>query len=189
MTVHFVINDADGCVYPGLTVYVDDEDADLIDEIWCAGYQNNRKDLHGIQRHERFYSATGENYRCTVLLHRLIAERMGMSRHLSVDHIDGNPANNVRSNLRQATSAQNAHNRKINSRNKSGYKGVSWKGAPHSKWEANIRTNGKQKFLGFFDDPRDAARAYDDEARTSRGEFAVVNFPKDNERGVRRESR
>ena len=41
----------------------------------------------------------------------------------------------------------------------SGYRGVYWhKGS--KKWQAQIRVNNKLFSLGYFDDPRDASKAY-----------------------------
>lgn len=92
------------------------------------------------------------------------------------DHKDGDGLNNQKDNLRPATNSQNQANAKISSRNKSGYKGVSW----HSEgkcWVAKIRADDKQHHLGLFLDPKDAALAYDEAARRLFGEFARTNFP------------
>lgn len=93
------------------------------------------------------------------------------------DHIDGDGLNNCRSNLREATHAENVRNvgRRID--NQSGYKGVCWK-AGNSKWVAQINeASGKRKHLGYFDDQIEAARAYDAAARAIFGPFARLNFP------------
>lgn len=52
------------------------------------------------------------------------------------------------------------------------------------KWEAGIaagekRANGKRKrvYLGLFDDPKEAALAYDAAAREHFKDFASLNFP------------
>lgn len=98
-----------------------------------------------------------------------------------VDHIDGDPRNNRRSNLRPATPSQNAANARRRSTNRSGFKGVSWdKGV--GKWFAKVTVNRKQIYLGIYHDVEDAARAYDDAARYHFGEFAAVNFPRPGER-------
>lgn len=107
------------------------------------------------------------------LLHRVIMSRI-IGRELlaseRVDHIDGNPLNNVRQNLRLATDTQNAWNTKMRSTNTSGYKGVYWHKA-RNKWCAWITCQGKRRYLGYFDDIEDAHRAYEDAARKLFGEF------------------
>lgn len=113
----------------------------------------------------------------TQSLHRIIAERMEFHISDQIDHIDGNKLNNQRNNLRSATSSQNAINSKKPKNNTSGYKGVSWS-KKSKKWRAQICFEGKQIHLGFFDDSKDAANAYDKAALKYFGEFARLNFPR-----------
>lgn len=90
---------------------------------------------------------------------------------LHIDHIDGNPANNRISNLREAEVWQNMANSKKPHTNTSGYKGVQWhKGA--QKWMSQIRVNGRTIYLGLFDDPAEAHAAYCAKAQETKGEFA-----------------
>jgi hypothetical protein len=68
--------------------------------------------------------------------------------------------------------------------------GVSWS-KQHRRWRAGIEHDGKQQFLGTFDDEREAARAVDTAARRLRGEDAHggragdnwlrLNFPTERE--------
>ena len=70
-------------------------------------------------------------------------------RSEEIDHIDLNPLNNCRNNLRIATSSQNKMNRLAPVNNTSGFKGVSWsKNA--KKWAAYINIDGKRHYLGLF---------------------------------------
>ena len=85
-----------------------------------------------------------------------------------IDHKDGNKQNNIFSNLREATPAQNIANKKSTS--KSGFKGVTW-WARSSKWKAQMQVNGVNRHLGYFDTPEQAHEAYKDFARTHVGEF------------------
>lgn len=63
------------------------------------------------------------------------------------------------------------------SHNSSGYRGVSWD-ATAKRWSVYIRNpEGKQEFLGAFDDKETAGRAYDTAARKYKGDTAKLNFP------------
>ena len=91
---------------------------------------------------------------------------------LLVDHINGNRLDNRLANLRCATPSQNNANSRDRPR-RSGYRGV----YPHcqtGRWIAQISIAGLQH-LGLFDDPADAARAYDIAARAAWGPFARTN--------------
>ena len=91
-----------------------------------------------------------------------------------VDHIDGNPLNNQFVNLRICTQKQNMYNRKINKNSKSGYKGVTYnKGI--EMYTAQIRYNGKLKYLGSYMNKKEAAEAYNNAATKQFGEYARLN--------------
>lgn len=76
-----------------------------------------------------------------------------------IDHIDGNKLNNCRSNLRFATSAQNAQNREKREGCLSKYLGVSVHKS--GKWSTGMSTNGKHENYGLFDSEYHAAMMYD----------------------------
>ena len=105
------------------------------------------------------------------LIHRIIAERMGLDFPNLIDHKDRNPLNNQRDNLRPATYSQNAMNSKISKRNTSGLKGVYWD-KQKQKWVAQITINGKQIRLGFFDIKEEAHQVYCEAVTKHFGEFA-----------------
>ncbi len=96
-----------------------------------------------------------------IYMHR---EIFGASGKAIIDHIDQNTLNNCRCNLRSVTKAQNGQNRGKQKNNKSGYKGVSWN-RQKKRWSATIVFKQKQIRLGFFENPKDAARAYNAKAR------------------------
>lgn len=68
-----------------------------------------------------------------------------------LDHINGNRTDNRIDNLRLVTPAENAKNRKQNSRNTSGATGVSFNKL-YQKWESYIISNNKQINLGYYED-------------------------------------
>jgi len=97
---------------------------------------------------------------------------------MMVDHINRKGLDNRNANLRPATAAQNALNRgKISSRNTvSKFKGIA-SCVGRRGWQARMRVDGKLRFLGYFYDEVEAAKAYDRAARKCHGEFAALNFP------------
>lgn len=93
-----------------------------------------------------------------------------------VDHIDHDGLNNIRGNLRPATTQQNAQNGTSHKDARSAYKGVSWRDRTNP-WRATIYVNKRQIHIGQFGSEEAAARAYDDRATLYFGEFAGLNFP------------
>jgi hypothetical protein len=67
-----------------------------------------------------------------------------------VDHIDRDKTNNRIANLRAATVAENARNRRKRSDNKTGFTGVAFR-ANRNKWEGRITLNGKTVWRHTFD--------------------------------------
>jgi hypothetical protein len=96
-----------------------------------------------------------------------------------VDHIDNNPLNNQKANLRKATRQQNNMN-KPKAPNKQGkptsskYKGVQKYGAK-GRFRAMIGFNRKVIQLGSFDTEDEAGAAYNDKAIELFGRFAWLN--------------
>jgi len=92
-----------------------------------------------------------------IALHRLI---MNPPKGLVVDHINRNPLDNRRSNLRIVTIQENLRNQ-IRPNNKTGKTGVSiikyWKGK--IGYEASIKINYKKIYLGFYKNLNDAIAA------------------------------
>lgn len=90
-----------------------------------------------------------------------------------IDHINRRRADNRFANLREATDAQNKRNTGKRRHNKSGIKGVSWN-RQRQKWQADIQSDRKRRYLGIFDDIAEAAAAYARAAKELHGEFARV---------------
>ena len=106
----------------------------------------------------------------TIGMHSLIT---GFTK---TDHIDGDGLNNKRNNLRYATTAQNAWNRKKQkTKSTSQFKGVWWN-KEKENWQSAIRFFGKRIFIGGFDSEIEAAEHYDAMAKKLFGAFAKTNF-------------
>ena len=95
-----------------------------------------------------------------------------------VDHIDHDPLNNTRSNLRLVDKSQNQMNSKTRpdtgSERWSRYKGVTRRKC-NGKYRAYIKHNYRNIHLGTFDNEQDAAMAYDKAALKLFGNFALTN--------------
>lgn len=91
-----------------------------------------------------------------------------------IDHIDGNHSNNNIENLRPTTVPTNQWNRKIDSRNKSGIKGVCWDKF-RNKWVSSVRKHNKNIYLGRFDTIQEAEKAVKIGRNELHGEFARHN--------------
>ena len=72
-----------------------------------------------------------------------------------IDHIDNNPANNCKNNLRITTQGKNVINKNLMSNNTSGVAGVSWD-KERKKWAVEIRMNGIRCHLKRWDNINDA---------------------------------
>jgi len=100
------------------------------------------------------YAVRFENGR-TVHMHRVINNT---PEEYQTDHIDRNPLNNQRKNLRTVTPCQNQLNSSIRSDNKSKYKGVGWS-IRCGMWRARITIEKKQVHLGYYLNINDAVNA------------------------------
>lgn len=105
-------------------------------------------------------------------LHRML---MKPKKGYFVDHINGDTFDNRRRNLRLLSNAENCRNRtRLNKNNRSGFRGVcKWKNS--NNWCSQITYNKKVIYLGSFKDKVDAAKAYNDAAKTYFGEYAQLN--------------
>ena len=88
-----------------------------------------------------------------------------------IDHIDGNKLNNVPSNLREASKAQNIYNAKMLHTNTTGCKNVYFEKRTN-KWFVKFVIDGKQKMFGKFDSLIDAKQLAEKTRSLLHGDFA-----------------
>ena len=159
----------------GKRCIVDEDDYEyLIQYNWCAHRQRGDK-----YRAYRTYWDNG--YIKGILMHRLIMNVDDPK--IIVDHINGDPLDNRKSNLRLCSNAENLRNRGKTIQNQSGYKGVSLYRVKKYKqkepvYMARIQYNSKQYFLGYYKSAEEAAIAYNKKALEFFGEFAKLNIIK-----------
>jgi hypothetical protein len=144
---------------------------------WASNTGNefffDAEDYEKIKQYCWYESVDNHGYHCMstwdgqlkkhIKLHSLIADK-------ECDHIDRNPLNNRRLNLRRATHQENSRNQSKSTKNTSGVVGVSWY-KRYNKWVAYIKTD-KQNTLGYFDNKDDAIRARLNAEVKYFGEFA-----------------
>jgi len=150
-------------IVQGYKVFIDHEDyARLSKYTWCV--HKEKAVVTSVPRGNGTHKET--------TMQEIILDYYGP---LLIDHMDRNPFNNQKENLRLATYQQNRANSKRQSNNTGKYKGV--KKARNGKFEARIICNGRYLHLGTYEKEEEAARAYDYHALQFNGEFAFLNFP------------
>lgn len=100
-----------------------------------------------------YLETRGDAINTSIYLHRIITE---CEQGLSVDHINRNPSDNRKENLRICSHMENMHNRKLNKNNKSGVAGVF---KLNKKWSSKISVNYNNINLGRFNTFEEAVTA------------------------------
>ena len=117
-------------------------------------------------------------------MHRLLLGEESIPAKMEIDHINGKPYDNRRSNLRLVTHSDNMKNQAIHADNKSGYANVSKNNGWGKPWTAEITFNGLHYYLGHFDTPEEASRAVEIKRKQISPEFERA--PEDRLNGTRR---
>ena len=102
--------------------------------------------------------------RKTIYIHKLVAiVFLGHTpnRHkITIDHVNGCKTDNRLENLELVTPRENVTRGMARKNTSSQFPGVNWF-KRDKKWKAQIRINGKKKFLGYFTNELEAAAAYE----------------------------
>ena len=124
---------------------------------------------HTGYRHGRFNGKLYREHRLIWLLLR------GTFPDGDLDHINGIRDDNRIENLRERNDQQNNYNKGSLPGSTSKYKGVSWN-KWHKKWAAQFNYKGKVKHIGYFEDEKEAANAYDKYTKDIQKDFARKNL-------------
>jgi hypothetical protein len=149
-----------------LEIYLDEEDKILLEEgQWIFIPQVGPGNMF------RMYSRKYRDY-----FHRLV---MNAEKNVQIDHIDNNPLNNTKNNLRKVNNQQNSWNKRGHADAIfSKYKGVSFWRYKHYRrskpWLAQIKA-GNIRRKKYFATEIEAAKQYNDWAKELHGEFAKLN--------------
>jgi hypothetical protein len=126
--------------------------------------------------HKGTICGTWKNGYCFVSINKkkYLAHRLIFMMHYAylpefLDHIDGNPSNNLIENLRPASKSENACNRKLSNLNKSKIKNVNWK---KNKWCVQIQINKQKIHIGYYKDIKLAELAAIEARNKYHGQFA-----------------
>lgn len=144
---------------------------DGMDYAWLSQWKWLYHHTGYAARGERIKASTGKAKTKFILMHRLINNT---PKGLHTDHINGNPLDNRRANLRSCSNMHNQRNRKSKRNTSSIYKGVFFiKAKGH--WLAEIKVNKKAVYLGRFNCEEKAGQAYNAAAIKYFGEYALLN--------------
>ena len=146
----------------GEEILVDDGDFEWLNQwVWYindSGYVLRRQHIKlGYKK----YGGRG------IRMHRLI---MKFPKG-KVDHEDGNPQNNQRSNLRLATNSEIGFNSKIPTTNTTGYKWICWDKS-RQQYHVSTKLNQKKINVGRFNTLEEAIQAVEDKILPLMGKFA-----------------
>ena len=159
---------------------VDDEDYEKVVEAikyksgkpgkWYA----HRPAAYKNTNHVKHYAVNGDRRRA---IHRVV---INAPTGMDIDHINGDPLDNRKENLRICTRGQNSQNRALRRDSESRFKGVYRCKKPYRAYISDPVTSYPKKRhinLGSYETVEEAARAYDRKAVELYGEFANTNFP------------
>jgi len=139
------------------------------------------EDLDKVKKHKWCLDSVG--YIRSVInrkhihLHNFLFEPMKCEKGFKRDHININPLDNRKCNLRLISDSLSSANRNICKNNKCGFKGVTHRKYKKSiKYRATITINNKFIHLGFYDTPEEAYEVYVNKCRELFGEYYLDNI-------------
>lgn len=152
----------------GHVAFVDDEDFEIVSKYNWRAYSHGR----GFRvLRPNCWTRNGEWISKYAMLHRFILK---CEKGKEIDHMDGNPLNNCRSNLRICSRAENCFNKPLRKDSKTGIIGVRFN-KKWNTWTTRIVIDGDRKCIGSYDNKKEAALVYNVCASFCFGSFARLN--------------
>lgn len=134
-----------------------------------AQFQIDQEDYEKYLKDKTCYLSKGYVLLNNKGIHRIIMDVTDPK--LQVDHINHDPLDNRRCNLRVATPQQNSYNKNVFKNNTTGYTGVHLY-KPTGKYMAYIKADNKRKHLGYYETLEEAYTAYVRASKELHGEYA-----------------
>jgi len=156
----------------GKVALVDDVDFDWLNQ-WKWYCVDDRGRFYAVR--SRWNKTTKRRERIqmgTAIMGRQLGQKL---ERFITDHVSGDGLDNRWCNLRLCTHKENGRNRRKQANCSSQYKGVTWC-SRNEKWQASIKVDGHQYYLGRFAEEKTAAQAYNIAALERFGEFARLNI-------------
>ncbi len=149
----------------GFVALVDDED---LPRLQLHKWHSARGGNGGTKVYATTHHLNTDGSRRTLYMHRFI---LNAPKGSEIDHINGNPLDNRKANLRFCTRSENMQNVvKKTPRKGSRFMGV----VPHgSRWKARAGHKGKTVYLGLFLTEEEAGEAYLAFVKKTAGSFAA----------------
>lgn len=151
----------------GKFALVDDKDFDEVNKHKWYALKNNRT-FYAVRAASRKVKPRGKIHMHRAILGLVVGDGL-ITDHKNCDGLD-----NRQENLRTVSQAQNCANTQISTRNKSGYKGVSFNRYMR-RWKASLCRGGVRRHLGYFHSKKIAANTYNNVAKILYGDYARLN--------------
>ncbi len=160
----------------GKNVIIDKEDYSKIKSYsWHAHYVP-------CSRSYRAIATKKINGKKTVLfMHRVVMDEN--DTNIIIDHISHDMLDNRKCNLRKCKKSDNNKNRRMQIKNKYGYKGITLQ-KDVNKYSVRLSYGDRLLYLGLYKTKEEAARVYDIAAIKYYGEYALLNFPRENYQSI-----
>ena len=150
----------------GVIIKIDEDDYDYVDSLnlTISRQPNGAVYIQHWKKGKCFY------------LHRLL---LNAPKGRYVDHINHDPLDNRRCNIRLCSPSDNMRNT-INRKNTTGYRGVYFDKRPRPRpYRAEIKVDKKRVHLGSYETAIEAAKVWDSEMFKHYPDTATLNFPND----------